>query len=384
MKRIFLILTLMLQLKVFGKEYPIISILTCSPGKELYTAFGHTAIRVQDSVDGKWSDQVYNYGTFQFSDDFYYKFVQGHLDYYLSVTDFSEFQYNYLIEGRGINEQFLLIPLQDKLELKGALEENAKKSNRVFRYHFFKDNCSVRVWKIILGALSEYKLSISCQANGTFRQSIRPYLKLHSWGHFGIDLALGEPCDEKMSLEDMAFLPDSLEKLLSNTTYNDRPLVSPVTELIPVDENKIEIISVTPFKLCWIWFFLVLSIGTWIGSRGKLRTILDSFSILVYGVLGCFIVFLWFFTDHDTAHQNWNLLWANPIWLITMFFPPRRCGTWLRRIYYLLGFLSLISLLGFCCLPQELNSGFLPLILVQLYLVTKAVKPFWFTKKLQE
>ena len=41
-----------------------ISVLTCSPGKELYSLFGHTAIRVHDPEQDL--DVVFNYGTFDF------------------------------------------------------------------------------------------------------------------------------------------------------------------------------------------------------------------------------------------------------------------------------------------------------------------------------
>src|SRR5689334_4761343 len=47
-----------------------ISLLTCSPGEELYSTFGHSALRVKDSATK--TDIIYNYGTFDFDDpDFY-------------------------------------------------------------------------------------------------------------------------------------------------------------------------------------------------------------------------------------------------------------------------------------------------------------------------
>ena len=44
-----------------------ISLLTCTPGEELYSTFGHSAYRVIDS--NSVTDIVYNYGTFNFDDD---------------------------------------------------------------------------------------------------------------------------------------------------------------------------------------------------------------------------------------------------------------------------------------------------------------------------
>ena len=64
-----------------------ISLLTCSPGEELYSTWGHTAIRVTDSVTG--IDMVFNYGTFDDSDpDFYAKFTRGLMIYALSAYPF--------------------------------------------------------------------------------------------------------------------------------------------------------------------------------------------------------------------------------------------------------------------------------------------------------
>ncbi len=42
-----------------------VSILTCGTGSEIYSLFGHTAIRIKDTENQ--IDEVYNYGTFDFS-----------------------------------------------------------------------------------------------------------------------------------------------------------------------------------------------------------------------------------------------------------------------------------------------------------------------------
>ena len=53
-----------------------ISLLTCTPGNELYARYGHTAIRVLDPQNRL--DLVFNYGIFDFNTDhFYWKFVKG-------------------------------------------------------------------------------------------------------------------------------------------------------------------------------------------------------------------------------------------------------------------------------------------------------------------
>ena len=67
-----------------------ISLLTCSPGEELYSTFGHSALRVIDHSTN--TDIIYNYGTFDFDDpSFYSKFTRGKLLYFVSVQKFENY-----------------------------------------------------------------------------------------------------------------------------------------------------------------------------------------------------------------------------------------------------------------------------------------------------
>jgi hypothetical protein len=102
------------------------------------------------------------------------------------------------------------------------------------------------------------------------------------------------------------------------------------------------------------------------------------------GALGVLMIFLWFFTDHDTTHANWNLLWANPIWFYLMFFPPRQCAGLQRKVAILQLILTMLAFLGFGILPQSFHPAVLPLLLMQLYFLLKILKPFWFTQQLNE
>src|SRR5206468_3415667 len=93
-----------------------ISLLTCSPGEELYSTFGHTAVRVTDSVRG--SDIVYNYGTFDDRDpNFYTKFTKGIMLYALSGYSYQEFLQEYSSEKRGVIEQVLALTCAEKQRL---------------------------------------------------------------------------------------------------------------------------------------------------------------------------------------------------------------------------------------------------------------------------
>ncbi|MFQ3326240.1 MAG: hypothetical protein ACI8YC_000874, partial [Salibacteraceae bacterium] len=75
-----LIISSFLAKEVSGQLRPLssnarVSLLTCGPGNDLYSIFGHTAIRIKD--DAQNVDVAFNYGTFAFSDDFYFQFTMG-------------------------------------------------------------------------------------------------------------------------------------------------------------------------------------------------------------------------------------------------------------------------------------------------------------------
>jgi hypothetical protein len=58
-KHLSLFIGLVLSAQMLVARNPIVSVLTCSPGSELYSVFGHSALRVQDSLDGEFYDVVY-------------------------------------------------------------------------------------------------------------------------------------------------------------------------------------------------------------------------------------------------------------------------------------------------------------------------------------
>ncbi len=123
--------------------------LTCSPGEELYSTFGHTALRVKDNATR--SDIIFNYGTFEFGPDFYTKFIKGQLRYFLSIETYADFAYSYQYESRSIQEQVLRLSCAEKEKLFAALQANAQEENKYYQYDFLFDNCTTRARDIVAG-----------------------------------------------------------------------------------------------------------------------------------------------------------------------------------------------------------------------------------------
>ena len=120
-----------------------VTLLTVAPGDELYSAFGHTGIRVTDYKNN--FDVVFNYGTFDFNQPgFYTNFIKGKMRYMISTDRFDNFMDAYIYEKRSVTEQELNLTTSDKQKIFAFLYNNALPENREYYYDFFWDNCATR------------------------------------------------------------------------------------------------------------------------------------------------------------------------------------------------------------------------------------------------
>ncbi|MGJ7033385.1 DUF4105 domain-containing protein [Niabella hirudinis] len=288
-----------------------ISVLTCGTGDALYASFGHTAIRITDSAGG--TDVVYNYGTFDFADPaFYSKFTLGKLLYFLDKEDFDSFLNTYEEEGRSVAEQVLYLDPLDKIKVRNFLETNFLPRNRAYRYDFLFDNCATRVRDIfprVLGPSFQYGTLPGAQKM-SFRQVVDGNLAGKPWQRFGIDLILGSPVDAQMSNWQAMFLPGYLYTGLQHAQYNGRPLTAGQSIFEGGAHKAVR--GVSPVFLVFLALFaLVLSVH-FIKPLKRFNCGVDIAFLLITGLLGLQLLFMWYCTNHQACARNWNILWAFP------------------------------------------------------------------------
>jgi len=340
-----------------------IALLTCTPGSELYSTFGHSAFRVTDS--NSVNDIVYNYGTFNFDDDnFYLKFVRGKLLYCLSLEYYEDFKNTYQYDNRGITEQVLNLTGAEKKEFQRFLNENAKEENRYYKYDFFFDNCTTRLRDILKKHDSSFCKIPVMPAGTTFRQAIHFYLDKtkQPWSKLGIDILLGVRCDWVMTPEQMQFLPDNLMKALDSSGN----MVVHTQSLYPFKDAQ-QGPLLTAFVFFTLLFLLVLLLSF---SKSKWAiafvTGFDGLLFFFTGLLGVILVFMSTATDHSMCHANYNLLWAWPTHLFLAFFVNSKK----KWVQYYFGFTCLgvlLVLLLWFFLPQQMNNALIPFLLLVLY-----------------
>ncbi len=341
-----------------------ISLLTCTPGQELNETFGHSAIRVIDS--NSVTDHVYNYGTFDFEDkNFYIKFIKGKLRYFVNIDQFQEFSFFYQQYNRGITEQVLNLSEQEKQNIYHALIENAKEENKYYQYDFFLDNCTTRLRDIIKKYHNPTPaLPAVMPTSYTFRNAIHQYLDDNNqyWSKLGIDILLGARTDAIMTTEQQEFLPDNLMRALDSTT--NTKVVSTSSQLYIFNPTKNKSSFFTPLFLSStiLLFFVILSLFK--NNFGKkLLQFFDAFLFFIVGALGVLLIFMWVGTDHIMTKNNYNLLWASPLFIIYAFVINRKT-TQSKRISLFVCIYLVLVLCSWFFLPQLMNNGLLPIVVL--------------------
>ncbi len=344
-----------------------VSLLTCTPGDELYSSFGHSAIRVRDQTEE--SDVIFNYGTFDFYDPaFYQKFIRGKLLYFVSIQTYDEFMYEYEYFKRGVTEQVIRMDCREKNALISALYENAKEENKYYRYDFNYDNCTTRLYEMLKKYSTEpFRTKNILPYEGvTFRNLIHEYLDRggQHWSKFGIDILLGAPLDKEVTNEESMFLPDYLLAGLDSTTVAGEPLVTGKNELLPFTGRRESKPWLTPLVVFSLLGILVIAMS-FIRTKSMKRAgrVFDVLFFTLLGLMGAWLLFMWFGTDHAMCKNNYNLLWAVPAHLFFAFLIPRN-KPFVKKYFRVMMWWTILLLLAWFFLPQQLNPALLPLVII--------------------
>jgi hypothetical protein len=345
-----------------------ISLLTCGPGEDLYSIFGHSGLRVRDT--GSRTDIVYNYGTFDFNEEFYIKFVLGKLRYFVAPENFADFMQEYTIENRSVIEQELNLTCSEKTKLYAALRNNSLEQNKYYLYQFLFDNCSTRLRDIVKHSLDDslrFK-NILPKEPPTFRDMIHVCLENGGqyWSEFGIDLLLASRIDRKVKNEEAMFLPDYLMKGFDSAVIRNAPLVTVKKTILPqaYAAGVSNAFPITPLMTTSL--LLIIGVGLlFIKSprAQKANDVFDNLYFLILGIIGCLILFMWFGTDHELCRDNYNLFWALPAHIVFAFLVYKKRPL-AKKYFRISAIICTVFVVVWMFLPQGMNIAFLPMVML--------------------
>lgn len=352
-----------------------ISLLTCSPGKEVWAQYGHTAIRYYDKESGE--DLAINYGIFSLDQTYFIpRFVLGMTDYRMGVQPMDMFLAQYSYEGRGVVEQVLNLSAEDKEVIYKALQENMKPENVVYRYNYFFDNCTTRARDMLVNHLHGKVVYPPAEEDATFRSMIHKWNNKYEWSQFGEDLLLGVNADRKTTKSEQQFLPENLRSDFDKARYNGKPLVKETNVLLDAETEVAEpVFPLSPLSIALIFAVISLVMMLFSYRRQQVYWAWDLALMLTSGIMGI-IFFVMIFSHHPCVSLNFILLFFNPLPLFFLYSTIKKKKVIWWKIWGVLIILGLFgSLFQEIPLPILIVASFLLLHCIVHLRINKAVAP---------
>ena len=349
-----------------------VSLLTCSPHEEIYSLYGHTALRWHDLRDDK--DLAFNWGIFNFNKPYFVlRFVFGLTDYELGAIPMNYFVEEYRSVGSSVTEQVLNLTAEEKQRLFLALIKNLQPENRIYRYNYFYDNCSTRPRDIIEQCING---KIEYVERKDFTPSYRDMISIctrnHPWATFGNDMLLGVKADLATDRRQQEFLPEHLlydfdrAQIYANGEY--RPLVKERRIIVPPGIQVIEpdfMFSPTECASALLILSIVILAFEW--QRKKTFLLWDVLLMVAQGLVGL-LLFVMLFSQHPTTSTNLQIFLFNPL---PFAFLPAVIRGRSTRWWLLLAILFVLFMIG--CLFQHYAEG---MIIVALSLLLRSAIHF--------
>lgn len=277
-----------------------ITVLTCDSGAELYSLFGHTAIRIHDPGTG--FDQVFNFGAFDFSTpNFYLKFVKGDLQYFVTTSSYPEFLYEYRYLGRTVYEQRLNLTQPQKESICNRLAAILSSDERMYTYKFIDRNCTTMVVDLVESAVG-HPVSLKIKDAGrTNRDILYGYIQEKFYANLGISIMFGAKTDQELY---KVYLPMQFLESLSKTERDGQPLAAPAEKIV---DGRARDTGFSVWDNCFTYGIILLLI-----VLPKNRTVGLAWMALS-GFLGIFLSLVGYYSFHEELHLNYNALLFNPL-----------------------------------------------------------------------
>lgn len=293
---------------------------TADIGNQIYTNFGHIALRVHDKSTG--SDLVFNWGIFDFGSSpvaFGLNYYKGILNYKLGIYPYRWAIEGYKAEKRKIWQDKFYLTRDQKEKLLTRLIENARPENQVFAYLYFADNCATRIRDhldaVMGGAVRQ--ATAENHASQTFRDMVYEGYSYTPGLDLFLDIAMNSNIDKLMTLWERMFHPLHMRDVYLKTMNEGRPLFEESTVLIdfPRPESYPGLSFMlflvgfgVPLSLLGIAFFAQEKTGKLWSTTYRLFALV-SLPLAGFGaLLGFLMPLTWVVSNHLDLHHNANML----------------------------------------------------------------------------
>lgn len=387
MRRLIFILLCLVQLSAhaLGEGGVRVSLLTCSPGSEVYSLYGHTAVRCQSPADNL--DVVFNYGVFDFNEPFFmWRFVLGRCQYMVQPIPWPYFEMEYRMRGSSVTEQVLNLSHEEGRQLLKNLIDNAKPENKYYRYSFLGDNCTTRVRDMIERAIGDTVVYSSESVElTTHRRMLHEYNQVEPWSQEGCDMLLGADVDTMLNQRSAMFLPFKMMQFASDAVIRDamnntRPLVLSTEVIIPQGEVETPVFfAYSPQLVAWLVVVLFVLIAVAEYYMHYQLWVIDLCLLLLQGTVSLLLLFMMLISAHPGVHQNWLILLFHPLAFWGVKLVVKAAWNRQRTLWHMFNFAYIVAFLVFSpWMPQSFGKIIVPLALI---LLTRPISYLMYYRK---
>jgi len=319
-------------------------LVTFGPGPEIWERFGHNALWIRDTVSGE--NYAWDYGRFAFGDGFLFQFARGKLFYWMGKDDGVQVVNAYVRHQRSVYLQELDLTPTERVALRDYLDGNFAKEKGLYRYDYYRDNCSTRI-RDAIDAVTGGRIRATLDSGNsgtTYRWHTRRSLENNLFSWTATDAGLGPLVDRPITRYGETFLPGKLREYIRTVSFTDdegrtHPLIRGEITLAETDRYNV---PETPTD--WTSRFVVLglvlglalfALGAAARDNGLARWmfgLLGGTWTLLAGVGGALLLFLWLGSDHEVAWRNQNLWHFNLLALALLPLLPGALARNPRRV----------------------------------------------------
>ncbi len=284
------------------------TLVTQSPGRPVYSWFGHTGL----VVDTPYGSTMYDWGVFSFSPSFYIDFVFGRLYYSLLPSRPSARIASATQEGRHVDAVPLPMDNAAKRATIQFLNLNNQPENRTYLYDYYFDNCATRVRDIINaasgGAFKTWAEGIS--TGHSLRELSTQCMSRSTLVSFTLNFLQASSIDHEATLWEACFLPSVLDKAVQEWTGQEAIVLNEGDG----DEAGQSYLFIT--SLC-AGVLLAALYGALLATGHRRAYGISSVLLWLYlFLLGTVLLFVMCFTDHAVTYGNENIAFVNPLLVI--------------------------------------------------------------------
>lgn len=304
-------------------DYITASLLIVDPAEEIYSLFGHCALRL--NCPSKKMDYCF---TFETSTDTkgLVNFFRGKARGGFVAAPTAGYMEYYRPTGRGITEYTLNLTPAEKLTLWRNVDQ-AIAQGFSYRYDYMHTQCTSMMVYLVSGALSAPVTyhQLPSQLEGSFRDQMLAESAAYPWSRFFWQTVMGPEGDSTEPLE-QKITPRILPTAWQKATVGSGPRT--LTEdngqrLTEADGTPSSLLSwLTPSLACTLFIIIaiILTAGQLKQGWRRLPLAFDGLLLAIHLLLAIGLTALVLFSELEATQWNWYVLVFNPLpemaWLV--------------------------------------------------------------------